>query len=414
MHITGVSIKGLPPLENILFRCNKRVNLFVGPNATGKSTILRSLSGLYSKQLKGMAVNDDLGLPDRMSEVELNGNVGQVAVWVSDDWPTTDSVHKTYIPATRINIGTLDNDEYISNFVSPYTMSFSEVLNGDYIQRAIAALHGEVPGWNMEVALNHAFRCAQSICHDIILDGPHPHTEIHFDEKRGRSVRMDPAMGIGTIDDARGAPLHAGVLSSGTQGTLLWIYALAIEMAGHYEFVPGWQEEPAILLIDEIENHLHPIWQRRVIPALLDHFPNLQIFATTHSPFVVAGLKAGQVHLLNRDEKTGVVTATTNAEDIIGWTADEILRTMMGVDDPTDDTTAAAARELRQLRNEGPRDTVDAEEQRQQRMAELRRSVDRDLLAGGPEAAQRELFEQQFEEALEKFRQSQSLNQENG
>lgn len=38
MHITGVSIKGLPPLENILFRCNKRVNLFVGPNATGKST----------------------------------------------------------------------------------------------------------------------------------------------------------------------------------------------------------------------------------------------------------------------------------------------------------------------------------------------------------------------------------------
>ena len=43
MHITGVSIKGLPPLEDILFRCNKRVNLFVGPNATGMSTILRSL-----------------------------------------------------------------------------------------------------------------------------------------------------------------------------------------------------------------------------------------------------------------------------------------------------------------------------------------------------------------------------------
>ena len=53
---------------------------------------------------------------------------------------------------------------------------------------------------------------------------------------------------------------------------------------------------------------------------MLDHFPNLQIFATTHSPFVVAGLKAGQVHLLNRDEN-GVVTATTNTEDIIGWTA---------------------------------------------------------------------------------------------
>ena len=89
-------------------------------------------------------------------------------------------------------------------------------------------------------------------------------------------------------------------------------------------------KKPAILLIDEIENHLHPTWQRRVIPALLEHFPGLQIFATTHSPFVVAGLKAGQVHLLNRDEN-GVVTATTNTEDIIGWTADEILRVFMGV-----------------------------------------------------------------------------------
>ena len=78
-------------------------------------------------------------------------------------------------------------------------------------------------------------------------------------------------------------------------------------------------------------------------------FPGLQIFATTHSPFVVAGLKAGQVHLLSRDEN-GVVTATTNTEDVIGWTADEILRTMMGVDEPTDQLTVDRANRLRQLR----------------------------------------------------------------
>ena len=125
----------------------------------------------------------------------------------------------------------------------------------------------------------------------------------------------------------------------------------------------------------------------------------------------MAGLKAGQVHLLKRDEE-GRVTATTNTEDIIGWTADEILRTMMGVDDPTDDATAAAASELRKLRNEGPRQTVEAEEQRQQRMLELRQKVDRDLLAGGPWKAQRELFEQRFAESLRKYQESQDLNQE--
>ena len=67
---------------------------------------------------------------------------------------------------------------------------------------------------------------------------------------------------------------------------------------------PEWHQfhqRNAILLIDEIENHLHPTWQRRVIPALRRHFPGLQIFATTHSPFVVAGLKRGQIHRLYRE-----------------------------------------------------------------------------------------------------------------
>ena len=86
----------------------------------------------------------------------------------------------------------------------------------------------------------------------------------------------------------------------------------------------------------------------------------------------------------------------------------------MEVDDPTDDGTAAAARELRQLRKEGPRVVDEAEEQRQQRMLELRQQVDRDLLAGGPMARQREIFEERFAKVMEKYRQSQDLNQENG
>ena len=93
---------------------------------------------------------------------------------------------------------------------------------------------------------------------------------------------------------------------------------------------------------------------------------------------------------------------------------DEILRTMMGVTDPTDDKTAAAAKELRELRNELPRADEKDEERRQERIRELRQLVDRDLLAGGPAAAQREIFEENLAEILERYRQSQSLNQENG
>ena len=182
-------------------------------------------------------------------------------------------------------------------------------------------------------------------------------------------------MGIVTSDDILGEPLYAGALSSGTQGTLLWVWALALKMANHYDWQEGWEKKPTILLIDEIENHLHPTWQRRVIPALLEHFPGLQIFATTHSPFVVAGLKAGQVHLLKRDEE-GRVTASTNTEDIIGWTADEILRTMMGVDEPTDLLTIDRADRLRQLRE---KETLTTEEEDE--LNTLRRQVNESLLS---------------------------------
>ena len=295
---------------------------------------------------------------------------------------------------------------------------------------------------NLMDAVELADACSKRICDEVIQDSK-SHNYIFGPDVRGYlahphadpgSIPILRGMGINTTDirnfdylpsneqpsysayteDADSVPIYLGHLSSGTEGTLLWIRWLALKMVHHYEFERGWEKKPAILLIDEIENHLHPTWQRRVIPALLEHFPGLQIFATTHSPFVVAGLKAGQVHLLSRDPENGAVTATTNTEDIIGWTVDEILRTMLGVHDPTDEETAKNAQKLRQLRKEEPRDTPEKEEERQQEMERLRRLVDRDLLAGGPMAAQMELFEQQFSEALAQYRQSQTLNQENG
>ena len=181
--------------------------------------------------------------------------------------------------------------------------------------------------------------------------------------------------------------IYVGDLSSGSQSTLLWILWLALKMLNHYEFANGWNEQPAVLLIDEIENHLHPTWQRRVIPALLEHFPGLQIFATTHSPFVVAGLRAGQVHMLKRDED-GVVTASTNEHDIIGWTTDEILRTFMGVDEPTDQLTVNRASRSRELRGKETLSDAEATE-----MAELRRQVNEDFISSStPLEAQRERY----------------------
>ena len=154
-------------------------------------------------------------------------------------------------------------------------------------------------------------------------------------------------------------------------------------------------------MIVEIENHLHPTWQRRVIPSLREHFPQLQIFATTHSPFLVAGLDAGQVHRLYRDADFTVRAEAPNSKQIVGWTVDEILRGLMGVQDPTDNKTAEGAQELRELRNQLPLEDKAEEGRRLQRIAELEDMVNSDLSAGGVAAADQQLFEQQFSAALE-------------
>ena len=458
MHIQWITVEHLPPLEDIgIWDCDKQVNLFIGPNASGKSTILRAIRELSSSWGPDDEFDDANAYPIyrkgyKHAYVDIGVNYGcstdtsyypDGADRVGSGTSIWEAVPFLYVPATRLGLRPQNIFDQTIQRPEPYgfDLTWYEILNrhfsnswgvfnGEYVEDFVPAFREKLQfDRNQQNQLRKALTvgqtCAKFICQEVIsAEVPQVYVELideaDLDEDdpefypTGRVVHH--AMGIATKDDFLGEqPLYAGALSSGTQGTLLWIWALALKMAHHYDWQEGWEKKPAILLIDEIENHLHPTWQRRVIPALLhkDHFPNLQIFATTHSPFVVAGLKAGQVHLLNRDEN-GVVTASTNTEDIIGWTADEILRTMMGVDDPTDDATAAAARELRQLRSEGPRDSMEEEEHRQQRMRELRQEVDRDLLAGGPDASRREQFEQEFAEALEQFVKSKDLNQENG
>ena len=185
-------------------------------------------------------------------------------------------------------------------------------------------------------------------------------------------------------------------LSHGTRSVFAWVSQFVLGMARHHEAdkYGDWKMGTGILIIDEIDAHLHPSWQRRIMPTLQRHFPNVQIFASTHSPMMVAGLRAGQVHLLKRDE-TGRVAWSRNDQDIIGWTADEIYRAFMGIDDPTDALTVQRADRLRELRDQGSR--TEAEEAE---MNALRRQVNEDLLAKGRINAQQERYAGLMEQFL--------------
>ena len=78
-----------------------------------------------------------------------------------------------------------------------------------------------------------------------------------------------------------------------------------------------------ILLIDEVENHLHPQWQRRIVSILQNLFPNLQIIMTTHSPFVVSSVENAKIYVCESKIDYSIVRDIT--EDYSNLPVDEVL-----------------------------------------------------------------------------------------
>ena len=75
-------------------------------------------------------------------------------------------------------------------------------------------------------------------------------------------------------------------------------------------------QSDAIVLIDEIDVHLHPKWQRRIVPALEDLFPNCQFIATTHSPFVIQATRRQQITSIDSNFSTVDLGGGNSIEDI--------------------------------------------------------------------------------------------------
>jgi len=86
-------------------------------------------------------------------------------------------------------------------------------------------------------------------------------------------------------------------------------------------------ETPGVVMIDEVDLHLHPAWQRLVVPALLGAFPNIQFFVTTHSPQVLSEVPKESVLFL----KNGKV-APLNGLFTEGRDSNSILYDIFGVE----------------------------------------------------------------------------------
>ena len=84
-----------------------------------------------------------------------------------------------------------------------------------------------------------------------------------------------------------------------------------------------------IVLIDEIDLHLHPGWQQSVIPNLLKTFPNIQFIVTTHSPQVVSTVKHTAIRVIESDQKSPRISLVHFS---YGAEAQQMLEQVLGVE----------------------------------------------------------------------------------
>ena len=120
-------------------------------------------------------------------------------------------------------------------------------------------------------------------------------------------------------------------LGFGYQSMMSWMIDFCKRMFERYPKSENPLAESAIVLVDEIDLHLHPQWQRNVIPYLSKTFPNTQFFVTTHSPMVLQSAKGINLFVLKHNEEGVVSVERSDIHDFRGWTVEEILRETMGL-----------------------------------------------------------------------------------
>jgi predicted ATP-binding protein involved in virulence len=105
-----------------------------------------------------------------------------------------------------------------------------------------------------------------------------------------------------------------------------------------------------IVLIDEVDAHLHPSWQRSIGAHLQRVFPRVQFIVSSHSPFVAQAASEKGIFVLRPTGDGGAVEVTSPVDSVRGWRADAILTSdLFGLDDTVDLDTAALVREYRAL-----------------------------------------------------------------
>ncbi|WP_064198486.1 MULTISPECIES: AAA family ATPase [Emticicia] len=147
-----------------------------------------------------------------------------------------------------------------------------------------------------------------------------------------KPIKFEPVYetGIKIVANIEGKKLDFDLLPDGLRSIISWLGDLIMRMDAlkWKDDLPIFERE-FILFLDEIEVHLHPSWQRKILPVVQKLFKNAQIFITTHSPFIVNSVDGAWIHKIELTDRGAKIHPATVSEN--GNSISYVLRETFGI-----------------------------------------------------------------------------------
>lgn len=341
-----------------IFRCIKDLNVdclddkgkvrqwtvLLGENNSGKTNVLRALALLEMEKYEfsvGPVTGKDIALYAPLAVKHKDQFVGQENPAVKADL-LADSGEKFSWQYTeqRVSAEPLESPNRLSVFAygvsrypahtalneresKPYQTLFStEARLSDFQEWLLQLDYSQKSG-------SEKSQKRLEKMHDLVKSDLFPGVTDFSFKKDGDNERVVVVFSAGKDGDVRFEELGFGY-----QTSLTWLADFCKRMFELYPDADNPLHEEAVVLVDEIDLHLHPKWQRDLVPTLSKIFPNVQFIVTTHSPHVLQSMEDANLYVMRRNAESGEIEAErSNVTNFTGWTVEEILGVTMELGD---------------------------------------------------------------------------------